>query len=188
MILLKLFGEFFLTGLFSIGGGLATLPFIYSMGERTGWFTSGEVLNMLAISESTPGAIGVNMATYVGYTTDGLSGSIMATLGLITPSIIVILIIAKLLKRYMDSPVVNGALYGLRPASSALIAAAAWTVISETILNVAGFQLSNGLRTLFNFKALILAALLFICMKFTKFHPIVYIAASAVIGIFVGFE
>jgi len=186
MILIRLFGEFFITGLFSIGGGLATIPFLYSLGERTGWFTSGDVLNMLAISESTPGAIGVNMATYVGYTIRGVPGTIIATLGLIAPSIIIILIIARLLKRFLGNPIVQGALYGLRPASTALIAAAAWTVIAETLLNLSRFQLSDGVLSLFNFKAIILAVLLFAVMKFTKFHPIIYIAAAAVIGIIFG--
>jgi len=187
MIFLRLFGEFFITGLFSIGGGLATIPFLYSLGERTGWFTSSDVLNMLAISESTPGAIGVNMATYVGYTICGIPGGIIATLGIIAPSIIVILIVARLLKRFLGSPVVQGALYGLRPASTALIAAAAWTVITETLLNLNGFQLSDGLISLLNIKAIILAAILFVVMRFTKFHPVIYIAASAVIGIIFGF-
>lgn len=187
MILLQIFGEFFMTGLFSIGGGLATIPFLYSLGERTGWFTSGDVMNMLAISESTPGAIGVNMATYVGYTISGIPGGIIATLGLVAPSIIIILIIARLLKQFRENSIVQGALYGLRPASTALIAAAAWTVIAETLLNLSGFQLSNGVLSLFNINAIILAIILFAAMKFTKFHPVIYIAAAAAIGIIFGF-
>ena len=89
---LTLIGEFFKTGLFAVGGGLATLPFLSRMGEIYGWFTKEELANMIAVSESTPGPIGVNMATYVGFSTAGVPGAVVATLGLITPSVIIILI------------------------------------------------------------------------------------------------
>ena len=123
MIYLKLFFEFFKTGLFAVGGGLATLPFLEEIAQKTGWFTHAELANMLAVSESSPGPIGVNMATYVGYTTGclqgshflGVLGAIIATLGLITPSIIIILIVAAILKNFRDNRYVNAAFYGLRP-------------------------------------------------------------------------
>ena len=107
MIYLMLFYEFFKTGLFAVGGGMATLPFLDAMALKTGWFTQAQLIDMIAISESTPGPIGVNMATYVGFTTAGPLGSIIATLGLIAPSIIVILIIAKFLSKFKDSPIVK---------------------------------------------------------------------------------
>ena len=94
MIYLQLFWEFFKAGLFSVGGGLATLPFLYDISDRLGWFTHAQIADMLAISESTPGPIGVNMATYAGFTSAGIPGGVVATLGLVTPSVIVILIIA----------------------------------------------------------------------------------------------
>lgn len=103
MIYLQLFFEFFKAGLFAIGGGMATLPFLYDISDKTGWFTYGQLADMVAISESTPGPIGVNMATYVGFTTAGIPGSVIATLGLITPSIIIILIIAGFLKAFKDN-------------------------------------------------------------------------------------
>ena len=93
-IYLQLFIEFFKAGLFAVGGGMATIPFLYDISDRTGWYTHAQLIDMIAISESTPGPIGVNMATYVGFSTAGIPGSVIATLGLITPSIIVILIIA----------------------------------------------------------------------------------------------
>lgn len=124
MLCLRLFFEFCKVGLFSVGGGLATIPFLTDMGERTGWFTSGQLADMIAISESTPGPMGVNMATYVGFTTAGLPGGVVATLGLVFPSIIVILIIAKFLQKFRQSRVVDGVFYGLRAASVALITAA----------------------------------------------------------------
>ena len=94
MIYLQLFYEFFKTGLFAVGGGMATLPFLYDMADRTDWFTRAELANMVAVSEATPGPIGVNMATYVGYLSGGIPGAVVATLGLVTPSIIVILLVA----------------------------------------------------------------------------------------------
>ena len=93
MKLLLLFYEFAKVGLFSVGGGLATVPFLQSMGEKTGWFTNAQLSTMIAVSESTPGPMGVNMATYVGYSISGIPGAVIATLGLITPSIAVIIII-----------------------------------------------------------------------------------------------
>ena len=124
MIYLRLFWEFFKTGLFSVGGGLATLPFIYDMSDRTGWFTYQQIADMVAVSESTPGPIGVNTATYVGYITGGVPGALVATLGLVTPAVICILIIASCLKKFRENRFVDHAFYGLRPASAALIAAA----------------------------------------------------------------
>ena len=124
MLYLQLFWEFFKTGLFAVGGGLATLPFLQDMADRTGWFTHAQLADMLAVSESTPGPIGVNMATYVGFTTGGIGGALVATIGLVTPSVIVILIVAAFLKAFRDSKWVSAAFYGLRPASTALVAAA----------------------------------------------------------------
>ena len=123
-IYIRLFWEFFKTGLFAIGGGMATLPFLKNIGAVTGWYTQTELMNMVAVSESTPGPIGVNMATYVGFTVAGIPGAVVATIGEITPSIIVILIVAAMLTKFRDSKYVANAFYGLRPASSGLIAAA----------------------------------------------------------------
>ncbi len=109
MIYLQLFYEFFKTGLFAVGGGLATLPFLYDMADRTGWFTRPQLADMLAVSESTPGPIGVNMATYVGFITCGIPGAIISTLGLVTPSVIVILIIAAFLKAFRHNRYVEAA-------------------------------------------------------------------------------
>ena len=124
MILLQLFWEFCKTGLFAVGGGLATIPFLYDMSDRMGWFSHSDIADMIAISEATPGPIGVNMATYAGFLNGGLPGSVIATLGLITPSIIVILIIAAFLSRFEKSKVVQNAFCGLRVASAALITSA----------------------------------------------------------------
>ena len=108
MLLLTLFFEFFKTGLFAVGGGMATLPFLYDMSARhPDWFTTSQLADMIAVSESTPGPIGVNMATYVGFETGGILGGLIATLGLVAPSIIVILIVARVLKQFRSNPIVE---------------------------------------------------------------------------------
>ncbi len=177
MILLRLYLEFFRTGLFSVGGGLATIPFLRDMGVRTGWFTDEVLTTMIAVSESTPGPIGVNMATYVGFTVHGVAGAVIATLGLLSPSIIIILIIARFLQQFRDSRIVDGVFYGLRPASVALITAAGLSVAVKVLADPGG-----GVSWL----ALALCVGLFVLMQFTplkKIHPVVFIAASAVLGI-----
>lgn len=187
MIYLQLFFEFFKTGLFAVGGGMATLPFLDAMALKTGWFTQAQLVDMIAVSESTPGPIGVNMATYVGFTSTGPLGSIIATLGLVAPSIIVILIIAKFLSKFKDSPIVKSVFYSLRPTSTALIAAAGVPVIMLSLTNSDKFKASGSILDLFNFGAIILAIILFILtnkVKATKkLHPVVFIAASAILGI-----
>jgi len=183
MILLRLFGEFFLTGLFAFGGGLATLPFLYSLGERTGWFQASEVVDMLAVSESTPGPIGINMATFAGCKTAGIPGGIAATLGLVAPSIIVIVIVAKFLARFKTHPLVQNTFYGLRPASTGMIAAACLGIVKVTLLDWALFQETGLWGDLFNGKAILLAAVLLIAVRLTRKHPVIYIAAAAAAGI-----
>ena len=182
MIYLRLFWEFFKVGLFSVGGGLATLPFLYSLGAKTGWFSTADVANMLAVSESTPGPIGVNMATYVGFLTGGVPGAVTATVGLIAPSVIVILIVAAFLQAFRDSKYVAGAFYGLRPASTALITAAGLVVVRET------FWLTGGV--LF-WQGTVLAAVLLVLTRWVKqtknWHPIVFIGISALVGVLLKF-
>ena len=134
MIYLQLYWEFFKTGLFAVGGGMATLPFLAHIGESTGWYTQTQLMNMLAVSESTPGPIGINMATYVGYTIGGVPGAVVATVGEVTPSIIVILLIAMILQQFRHNKYVESAFYGLRPASTGLIGAACVGVIVETFI------------------------------------------------------
>jgi chromate transporter len=138
VILLRLVYEFAKTGLFSVGGGLATLPFLYEMSDKTGWFSHADIADMIAVSESTPGPMGVNMATYVGFTVGGVPGAVVATLGLICPSIIVIVIVASVLDRFRGNKYVEYVFYGLRPASTGLIAAACWGVVVISLLHITG--------------------------------------------------
>ena len=194
MILLQLFWEFFKTGLFAVGGGMATLPFLYDMSTRTGWFTQAKLADMIAVSESTPGPIGVNMATYVGFETAGIPGAVIATMGLICPSIIIVLLIARVLKQFRSNKTVDAAFYGLRPCSIALIAGAGLLVARITFLNPEALQLEDKMAAffgLFNWKAVVLAAVLLVATRgvkpLKKMHPIVFIAVSAAVGILFSF-
>lgn len=114
MILLKLFWEFLKIGLFSVGGGMATLPFLYDLADSTGWYTYSQLADMLAVSESTPGPVGINMATYVGYTVGGFAGAVTATVGIVLPGVILVLIIVSVLDKFRGNRYVDAAL--LRPA------------------------------------------------------------------------
>lgn len=184
MTYLLLFWEFFKTGLFSVGGGLATLPFLYDMGERTGWFTAQEVADMLAISESTPGPIGINMAVYAGFTTGGMGGSLCALVGLVAPSILVIILIAALLKSFRDNRWIQGAFYGLRPASTALIAAAGLSVALGSLLYPERWTGLSRFWEVLNWQALLLAAVtLVISRVWKKLHPAFLILFCAAAGI-----
>ena len=183
MILLRLMFEFIKTGLFSVGGGLATLPFLYEMSDSTGWFTHADIADMIAVSESTPGAIGINMSTYAGYTTGGIPGGILASLSLACPSVIIIMIIARFLEKFRENKYVDRAFYGLRPASIAMISAAGVNVAMVALFDLKAFQASHFLPDFFVWKGLILAVLIFIGQKKIKIHPVAFIAASALIGI-----
>lgn len=188
MIFLRLFFEFFKVGLFSVGGGLATIPFLTDLGSRTGWFTSGQLADMIAIAESTPGPLGVNMATYVGFTSAGVLGGVIATLGLICPCIIVILIIARFLQKFRQSKVVDGVFYGLRAASVALITAAMLQVARIALMfhEVPVPEYGVIKTQLFYWPGILLAAVIFVLIKFTplkKLHPICFIGLAALVGI-----
>ena len=187
MIYLQLFWEFFKTGLFSVGGGMATLPFLYKMSTDMGWFTPAQLADMIAVSESTPGPIGVNMATYVGFTTAGVIGSVIATLGLVTPSVIVILLIARVLDKFRTNKYVDSAFYGLRPCSVGLICSAGLLVAKITLLQPELFEQTNQLSDLLNLKAVALAVILLVLTRFVKktkkLHPIFFILFSAAAGI-----
>ena len=187
MIYLRLFWEFFKVGLFSVGGGLATLPFLYSLGAKTGWFSTADVANMLAVSESTPGPIGVNMATYVGFDCGGVLGGIIATLGLVTSSVIVIVLIAMALQAFRTNKYVDAAFYTLRPASTGLIAAAGWSVFLLVLVNLDAFRASYQITALFQWKNLILFAVIWVLTNLVKpvkkLHPVVFLALAAVAGI-----
>lgn len=179
MTYLRLFYEFFKTGLFAVGGGLATIPFLSEMTDKYDWFTKAQLADMIAVAESTPGPIGVNTATFAGYNAAGIPGAIIATLSLVLPSYIIILAISKALQKFRDNKLVNDAFFGLRPAATGLIAAACCSVM---MIALSGDTLFGrlDLRRL-AFFALLLAATNI--KKLKGLHPIVFIAAAAVAGI-----
>ena len=193
MIYLRLFWEFFKTGLFAIGGGMATVPFLQDIATKTGWYTSGQLADMIAVSESTPGPMGVNMATYVGFTVGsetggvwgGIGGAFIATVGLVMPSVICILIIAYFLDKFRSSRLVDNTLYGLRPASVALISAAGLEITLYALFQMADIYDVGAL--VLNIKSILLFLLVLVCSRYVprlkKLHPVAFIAASAVIGI-----
>ena len=194
MILCKLFWEFCKTGLFAIGGGMATVPFLREIADKTGWFTAGQLADMIAVSESTPGPLGVNMATYVGYTVGlsqlgspwmGIVGAVAATLGLIFPSIVIVLCISFFLKRFRTSTLVDAALYGLRPASVALISAAGVEIVLFAMLRVDSIYQMGAAQL--SWKSVALAAGVYagpnLIPKLKKLHPIWFILLSAIVGV-----
>ena len=193
MIIFQLLYEFAKAGLFAVGGGLATLPFLYEMSAKTGWFTGRDIADLVAISESTPGPLGVNMATYVGYKTLGMFGGFVSTLGLIIPSIIIIIIISKILDKFRDAPIVEKIFYGLRPASTALITVAGLGVAKIAMLHLDTYAETGQIMDVFNIPCIILAVVLYLLMKYLpkqkingrklNLHPIVYIAFAAVVGV-----
>lgn len=178
--LFTLFFEFFKTGLFAIGGGLATIPFLSQMADKYPWFSHKTLSDMIAIAESTPGPIGVNMATYAGYTCSGIIGGFVATLGLITPAFIVTIIVAKIFTKFKNSKIVQNAFYGLRPAVAGLIAATSWSLFKMTMFNVD----KTNIWQFLNIKSLALFAIFtFVFLKFKKINPILLIAIGALCGI-----
>lgn len=168
MIYFLLFIEFFKIGLFAVGGGLVTIPFLFDLAFEYHWFTTSELTDMIAISQSTPGPIGVNMATYAGFKTAGISGAILATLSLILPAIIVVYFVQKALDKWKNSPYVTNVLSGIRPAVMALILFAGLDVAKTAV---------------FDYKTAGLLAFLLVCMSFYRKNVFIYIVISAVIGI-----
>lgn len=184
-VIIKLFFEFFLTGLLAVGGGLATLPFLYDISDRTNWFSHSDILNMIAVSESTPGPIGVNMATYVGYDIQGFLGALTATLGLVLPSFITIVIIAHFVDKYKSSPITEGTFAMLRPASTAMVTAAGISVAKLAFFpNGFDFTSFGGFFAAVDYKVLILSAVILAAtLLWKKGHPIFFIIMGAVAGI-----
>lgn len=187
--LFTLFWEFFKIGLFSVGGGLATLPFLYQLADKYEWFDYAKIADMVAISESTPGPLGVNMATYTGFQCRGMLGSVVATTGLVMPSVIIIVIIAGFLQKFRNNRHVNNGFYMLRPAVTGLIAAAGFGVIISALFHpevMESFSLAS-LTQFFGIKECILFVVMLIATNKIKVHPVVFIGAGAAIGIIFGF-
>ena len=187
MIYLQLFWEFFKTGLFTVGGGLASLPFLYEISDKTGWFSHAQLADMIAISESTPGPIGINMATYVGFTSAGFFGAIIASIGFIIPPLIIASIVSRFLKKFSENSLVKGTFYGLRAVSVALVCAALVSVIEISLINVPLFAETKNFFDLVSIPGIVLAVACWFVLKKKNPHPVVILGMSAAAGIAFGF-
>lgn len=178
--LLDLFFNFFKIGLYAVGGGPATIPYLMDLTETRDWFTMKELTNMIAISESTPGPLGINMATYAGFQTAGVIGGLTATLGLVTPSVIIIILIARFLNNFSENRYVKAAFFGIRPAVTALIAMAVYNLCRVSLFVETKEGLSPAVKTI------VLAVIVFFAMrnkKLKKLHPAWWLLMAAVVGI-----
>lgn len=173
MTLFLLFVEFFKIGLFSIGGGLATLPFLYNLADKYHWIDYSTISNMIAVSESTPGPIGINMATYCGFKVYGILGAIIASIALVLPAFFIIILISKFLKKFNENSYVKSIFYGIKPAVIALILIPCISLANSAFL-------SNDYLSI---KSLIVFFIFFILIKKYKKHPIFYIALGALVGL-----
>ena len=176
--------EFLKTGFFAVGGGLATLPFLTQMQQKYQWFTPEDLANMIAVSESTPGPIGVNMSTYVGFANQGIPGALLATLSLVFPSLVVIMVIARFLDKYQENSLVQNVFSFMRPAVSGLIAAAGFSVLRIALLRPADTLLASVDWLSVALFAVLLA--LTQVKRLKKIHPVAYIAVGALAGILFG--
>ena len=182
--MLKLIWEFFKAGIFAVGGGMATIPFLQEMARNFAWFTEEELMDMIAVSESTPGAIGINISTFAGFKSYGLPGAILATLALITGPIIITLIIARVMAKFKSSKIVGDMFETIRPVTAGLILGAMSSVILFTLFNPSLYKQSGNIFDLVRFFPLILFAIyLFVLIKFKKVHPLAIICVSALVGV-----
>ncbi|MDR1901630.1 MAG: chromate transporter [Treponema sp.] len=182
MKLLLFFGVFFQIGLFAVGGGLATLPFLFDLADKSDWLTHEMVGNMFAVAQSLPGAIGVNTAAYTGFRYMYIPGVLCAMLGLICPSIIIIIIIARVLTVFKENTMVKAVFNGLRPAAAGLLAAAGLGAIKLSLYNGSAVLWYEYLR----WRECILFMVLFLAIHKFKKNPVIYIAAAGIAGAVLG--
>lgn len=175
--------EFFKTGLFAVGGGLATIPFLEEISLKYHWYGISDLTTMIAISESTPGPMGVNMATYAGYSTFGIFGGAVATLSLVAPSIIIIISVAKILDKFKQSKIVEWIFYSIRPAVVGFVLSACMGIFTSSLLRIDIFSKSKNVSDLFNYINILIFVTVFALYKRFKINPILVIAGCAVVGI-----
>lgn len=185
MTYLEIYFTFFKIGLFTIGGGLSAIPLLQSVAVGNNWLTQSAFADMIAVSQSTPGPIGINMATYVGFDRLGILGSIIATLGMVSPSIIVITLISKFLTHFNEHKIVQGLLSGIRPVVIGIIFSAAYNIALIAMFNLEAYNLTKQLKDLIDIKTFILFVLFMIATTYIKKHPILFVIASGFIGIII---
>ena len=184
--LLQLFGIFFYVGLFAIGGGLVAATFMQQiLVDKYAVLTTEKFYSMLAISESTPGPIGINLATYCGTELYGPLGGIITTIGEILPSLIIIILVSRFFYNFQKKPAVQAAFSGLRPATGGLILVAMVSVFMVALLNIPLFRETSSITDLFRVKSLIFYAVsLLVVQRFKKIHPVFIVLAGALFGVF----
>lgn len=180
LIYLRLIFEFFKIGLFSVGGGMATLPFLMDLTTKYDWFNASQLADMVAISESTPGPVGINMATFAGYNAAGIPGALAATLALVAPALIIIIVIARFLENFSENTIVKSVFYGIRPVVAALIGYAVWELLKITLFTVTGTGTTIDIT---NVVVCIVVFLLLQIKQLGKLHPIIWIIGGAIVGI-----
>lgn len=185
MIYWELFSTFFTVGLFTFGGGLAMLPLIQQEVAGHGWMSMEEITNFLAVSESTPGPLAVNLSTYVGTETAGFLGALCATFGVVLPSFLVILIVAKMYTRFQRSRLVSGVMFGLRGAVVGLILSALWSMLPTVFFHGCAPALKNVLKP--EFLCALVISLGAVIAGLKKVNPIIIIVCSGAAGIFCGY-
>jgi chromate transporter len=179
--------EFAKISIFAIGGGLAALPFLYALSDKYGWYTHAKLADIIAVSESTPGPIGINMATYVGFTAAGIIGGVIATASYVIPSIIIGVITARFLEKFKASPYVEAVFYGLRPAVCGLIAAAGFKIMSISLVDIAAYQGGGSFMDLIKIPAIVMFIIMTVMNYKLKWHPVIYIVIAAAVGIVMKF-
>lgn len=183
MTFFYLFIEFFQIGLFSIGGGMATVPFLLDLANRYDWYTASEFANMVAISQSTPGPVGINMATYAGYQAGGVLGAFVATGALVLPALFIIILIAKFMANFSDHPTVKSIFGGIRPVVAALILYAVWELCLLSL-----FYTDNSNTNIPILNNILLCVMIFFLLQHKKLkdlHPLIWILLGAICGVII---
>lgn len=184
--------EYFKIGCVAIGGGYTTIPFLYYLIEKYSWFDVSEITQMIAVSNLTPGPIGINMATYAGIKVGmpysigtGLFGAILATSAFLLPSFIIIYFLAKFIKKHEQSWYIKSILYGLRPAAIGLLCISVWKILSVTVLHLNTYKESHNIQDVISLKSLLLLAVFFGLGLKLKKNPMILILIAIIIGILV---
>lgn len=175
--------EYFKIGAVAIGGGYTVIPFLYYLVDKYKWFNVSEITQMIAVSNLTPGPIGINMATFVGIKVGGASGAALTTISFMVPSFIIICLLARFLKKNGENKCINNVMYGLRPAAVALISVAGLKIMNTTVFNLSKFLETHKLLDFISLKALILLVLFIAAGLKLKKNPMILIAAAIVIGL-----
>ncbi len=183
MSLFQLFLVFLYVGMFTIGGGLVAITLMQQELVGRGLITAERFYNMVAISESTPGPIGINMATYIGYEMYGIPGGIIATIGTVLPSLVVIIVIARYFGKFQEKPLVKAAFFGLRAGTTGMIAVAAFQVILVAVLSLDSFSRTGRWQDIADWRAFAFLCIIFVLQVKIDWHPVFFIILGAVFGI-----